>query len=181
MGNWKKHRKTITTICKTCGESFEKIKTEFDRTELKSGNHYCSRSCCGKDNINHNIGEKFGRNNNPNLPNNRDEYTGFRDFIRRAKYRDNLGNLTLDDLKTQWEKQKGICPYTGIKLILPSYSKNKKHSIHELASLDRTDSNKSYEKGNVVFVSTPINYMKNSMTEEETIAFCKKIAYFWNK
>ena len=38
-----------------------------------------------------------------------------------------------------------------------------------------------YEKGNVMFVSTPINYMKNSMSEEETIAFCKKIAVFWNK
>ncbi len=59
---------------------------------------------------------------------------------------------------------------------------NKKdNNLFNLASLDRTDSTKLYEKGNVVFVSTPINYMKNTMSKKETIAFCKKIAIFWNK
>ena len=48
-----------------------------------------------------------------------------------------------------------------------------------MASLDRIDSSKPYEKNNVVFVSAPINYMKNIMTEEETVAYCKKIALFW--
>ena len=180
MGNWKKNRKTITTICKTCGVSFEKIKTEYDRTELKFGNHYCSRSCSGKNNIKRNLGEWCGKGDVSRLTSNnqRDKYTGFRDFIRRAKKRDKLGNLILDDLVEQWEIQMGICPYTGIQLKLPNYSKIKINVI-ELASLDRIDSNKLYEKGNVVFVSTPINYMKNTMTEEETVAFCKKIALFW--
>ena len=179
MENWKKNRKTIIVTCKTCGKLFEKIKTEFDRIELKSGNHYCSRSCCGKDNIRVNLGDKFGKNNNSKLPpNHRDKYTGFREFIRRAKNRNNLGDLTLDDLVEQWNNQKGICPYTGINLVLPKTIRN--CSIIELASLDRIDSNKLYEKGNIVFVSTPINYMKNSMSEEETINFCKKIALFWN-
>jgi len=166
------------TTCKTSGKSFEKIKTEYDRIELKSENHYCSRSCCGKDNIKKKFGEFFGKNNNPKLPIKRDKFTGFREFIRRAKNRDKLGDLTLDDLVEQWNKQKGICPYTGIKLKLRD-----NHNIHvfDLASLDRIDSNKLYEKGNVVFVSTPINYMKNSMSVEETVAFCKKIALFWNK
>jgi hypothetical protein len=182
VANWKEHRETITTICKNCGNSFEKIKTEYDRTELKSGNHYCSRSCCGKDNINHNLGKWYGKGDVGRLKSNnhKDEYTGLRDFIRRAKNRNNLGDLTLVDLKKQWEKQSGICPYTGIKLKLPTYSKNKNYTIQELASLDRIDSSKPYQKNNIVFVCAPINYMKNTMTEEETIIFCKKIALFWN-
>lgn len=168
------------TTCKTCGKSFEKIKTEYDRTELKSGNHYCSRSCCGKDNIKKNLNGWYGNGDvrKLNSNNQRDKYTGFRDFIRRAKNRDKLGDLTLDDLLNQWEIQNGECPYTGIELKLPNYSKIKINII-ELASLDRIDSRKLYEKGNIVFVSTPINYMKNSMTEEETVAFCKKITLFW--
>lgn len=183
VGNWKKNRKTVTTKCKTCGCSFEKIKTEYDRAELKSRNHYCSRSCCGKDNIKKQLGEWYGKGNVTQLISNngRDEFTGLRDFLRRAKYRDKFGDLTLIDLKEQWENQKGVCPYSGIQLKLPTYSKINKPKVHELASLDRVDSNKLYERGNVVFVSTPINYMKNSMSEEETVAFCKKIALFWNK
>ena len=86
--------------------------------------------------------------------------------------------MTLDDLLEQWNKQNGKCPYTGIVLKLPQA--RKKHQMFEMASLDRIDSSKLYEKNNVVFVSTPINYMKNSMTEEETVAFCKKFALFWN-
>jgi hypothetical protein len=182
VANWKKHRKTVTTTCKTCGKTFEKIETEYTRTKLKFGNHYCSRSCCGKDNINHNLGKWCGIGEVGRLKSNngRDEYTGFRDFIRRAKNRNNLGDLTLVDLKKQWEKQNGVCPYTGIDLKLPNYNKHKNYTTQELASLDRIDSNKPYEKNNIVFVSAPINYMKNSMTEKETIDFCKKIALFWN-
>lgn len=185
MENWKKNRKTVTTTCKTCGESFKKIKSEYDRTELRSGNHYCSRSCCGKDNIKKNLSEWYGKGDVSRLRSNnqRDKYTGFREFIRRAKQRNNLGDLTLDDLLEQWEKQNGICPYTGIELKLPNArgrnSKGRNCELVELASLDRIKSSRPYEKNNMVFVSTPTNYMKNTMTEEETVAFCKKIALFW--
>lgn len=108
-----------------------------------------------------------------------DKYTGFREFIRRAKNRNKLGLLTLDDLIEQWIKQNMECPYTGIRLKLPSY-KNKNNSI-ETASLDRINSEISYQKGNIQFVSTAINYMKGSMTHEETLVLCKIISKFWNK
>ena len=180
VGNWKLNRKTITTTCKTCGCSFEKIKSEFDRGERNGRNHYCSRKCCGKDNISRNLKKWVGKGDASRLKSNnrRDEFTGFRDFLRRARNRDKLGDLTLENLKEQWEKQKGICPYSGIELKLPKISKTK-INVFELASLDRINTTKLYEKNNVMFVSTPINYMKNTMTEDETIAFCKKIALFW--
>jgi len=172
-------RKSSTVVCYNCGKPFEKAIVEINRTEKKGGKHYCSRSCCGKSNVLHNFKEYYGVGNPSKLipGNHKDEYTGLREFIRRARQRGKLGDLSLQDLKEQWEKQDGICPYSGISLKLPQT--RKKQKSFEMASLDRIDSSKPYEKGNIKFVATPINYMKNSMTEEETIDFCKKISLFW--
>lgn len=60
-----------------------------------------------------------------------------------------------------------MCPYTKLKLVLPSQD-NKDIPFGHLASLDRIDSSKGYIEGNVQFVSTPINYMKNTMSDSET-------------
>jgi len=108
-----------------------------------------------------------------------DEYTGFREFINRAKRRNRFGDITLDDLLDVWNNQKGICPYSGVNLVLPSYS-NKNNQIY-VASLDRIDSSKKYSKGNIQFVSASLNYMKGQMTHDETIVLCKIIALFWAK
>lgn len=182
MTRLKYGRKTIKTICKNCGCEFEKILAEYKRSEENHKNHYCSRSCCGKDNINRNLGTYCGNGDIRNFKGVKpapriDEFTGFRRYFTSAKKRNKLGDITLIDIKEQWEKQNGVCPYTGIKLILPSY--RMKCKGFELASLDRIVSSKPYEKGNIVFVSVSINYMKNTMSVEDTIILCKKIALFW--
>ena len=46
------------------------------------------------------------------------------------------------------------------------------------ASLDRIDSSKGYIKGNIQFISTPINYMKSTMTDSEVKSFLKLISSF---
>jgi hypothetical protein len=175
----KQKRKTATVICDNCNTPFEKAISEIKRTEAKGRKHYCSLNCLGEANTK-NLGVYVGRGNVANFKGKtrRDKYSGFREFIRRAKQRNNLGNLTLNDLLEQWNKQNSTCPYTGIQLKLPVF--RKRLPLFEMASLDRIDSSKPYEKSNVVFVSAPINYMKNIMTEEETVAYCKKIALFWN-
>lgn len=99
-------------------------------------------------------------------------------FLCRAKNRKKIGEICLQDLKDKWEEQSGICPYSGVDLILPSYHKST-NPIY-LASLDRIDSNKLYEKGNIQFVSSAINYMKGIMSHEETLKLCKIIADKWN-
>lgn len=175
----KQKRKTKLINCANCGVEFEKAISEINRIEKRNGKHFCSLKCSGTY-YQGNLPKNFDVSILLQYSNNhRDEYTGFREFIRRAKNRNKLGDLTLHDLKSQWEKQKGVCPYTGIKLILPK-SKNT-CNIRELASLDRIDSSKLYERGNVVFVSTPINYMKGCMTEEDTTKFCKIIMEHWSK
>ena len=123
-----------------------------------------------------------------------DEYTPFRFYMggqRKSNYskRPNLARLqstakqkklTLSHLKEVWEKQKGTCPYTNIKLKLFTLSKAKyqegglKRDLRN-ASLDRIDSSKTYEEGNVQFVAWPINYAKNNMSDRQMKKFMKLI------
>lgn len=84
--------------------------------------------------------------------------------------------LKIEDLKDIWEKQKGICPYTKIKLNLPVSSSNPNPYISYLmASVDRIDSKKPYIKENIQFVSRNINYAKNSLTHEQMLNFIDMI------
>lgn len=74
-----------------------------------------------------------------------------------------------------WYNQKGRCFYSNIELILPKHGTRKVDHIHR-ASLDRIDSSKGYTKDNTRFVSTSINFMKNSLSHDDTIKLCKLIA-----
>ena len=85
--------------------------------------------------------------------------------------------ITLKDLKEQWDKQKGICVYSGIPLILPEWHAPRRHP--QIASLDRIDSAKDYVPNNIQFVSIIANYAKNEMAHEEMLYFCRSIAKFW--
>tara|TARA_Y100000593_G_scaffold95089_1_gene199450 strand:+ start:1087 stop:1461 length:375 start_codon:yes stop_codon:yes gene_type:complete len=68
-------------------------------------------------------------------------------------------------LKKIWEKQGGICPYTGYEMVLTSSTKrlNGLNGSKDLkvASLDRINPNRGYIRGNVEFVCIPVNLAKN--------------------
>jgi len=85
-------------------------------------------------------------------------------------------NIDANYLKELWNKQHGICPYTGIPMLLP---RNTKHdpSLRSLkkASLDRIDSAKGYVKGNVEFVCMFVNLAKNSFPRQEVKEFLRMI------
>ena len=63
----------------------------------------------------------------------------------------------------------------GIHLQLAEYKTNHNNPIYT-ASLDRIDSSKGYVIGNVQFISTALNYMKNNMSHNDTIKLCNIIA-----
>lgn len=115
-------------------------------------------------------------------PDNRaDIYTGLREFITRIKTRAKVDSkficqLTLQDLKNQFDLQKSICPYSGVQLVLPKY--NAKPSKTHMASLDRKDSSKGYTVDNIQFVSACINYMKNDLSMQEFEQFLKTIVNY---
>jgi len=96
--------------------------------------------------------------------NRRDEFSDFREHLRRASRRNKSFDLSLQDLKDQWDKQKGLCVYSKVQLIHPTPGSN---SHLYTASVDRIDSSLGYVKGNVQFISIAMNHMKANMSDED--------------
>lgn len=78
-------------------------------------------------------------------------------------------DLTIENLLNLYNKQNGKCYYSGQAMT---------HISGELfaISIDRLDSEKSYNINNVVLCCSEINYMKQSMSVERFIECCKMIA-----
>ena len=74
-------------------------------------------------------------------------------------------SLSLEDIKSIWDKQNGRCVYTGLPLT------PKGHQINTV-SLDRIDSNGEYELKNVQLVCVAINRMKLDHSENTFIQLC---------
>lgn len=181
MLKYKQNRKLITINCDHCGISFEKPISEYKRNMSLNKHNFCSRSCCAK----FLVADKLPLTGNlealkkANLANkkiykNRPELQ-FSYYLRNCKRRFKECTITLTDLYNQWNAQFGICPYSGIKLNLASYTKNHNAPL-DTASVDRIDSTKGYIPGNIQFVSTAINYMKCTLSDSDTRYLCKCIA-----
>ena len=164
-------RKKELTVCSNpdCRLEFLKDKSEISRNKKINRKNYCSLSCSGKINNKHLL--NYVESNTKYLipDNKKDDYTGLREHLRRAKKRDPKFNITIDDLFDQWVLQNGICVYSGVKL---NHPKDGGSNIIK-ASLDRIDSNKGYIKGNIQFISIICNHAKNNLTHNEMLEFCK--------
>lgn len=110
----------------------------------------------------------------------KDEFSPFRYCIRKIKQRlksaisRNRGldfSLSLKDLKLQWDKQDGVCPYTNKKMTLV---RERGNSSPFQMSLDRIDSLRGYVKGNIEFVCLSVNYAKNSFSRDQMMFFFGK-------
>lgn len=179
------NRKTITIKCHYCGKEFEKVLSEYKRNNEVGRNNYCSRECAAKGNHitrterGHNTPSEKLLQHLKSIQNNRhDELTPFRYTFRCVCRRYHEVNITLEYLKEVWEQQNGICPFTGIKLILPTDANLKNIDIFHRASIDRIDSTKGYVIGNVQFISTAINYLKNNSKDVDVKKFLKEISQF---
>lgn len=157
-------RKKEECVCKNCGLVFEKSLSEIKRNEKLNRPNFCSRSCAGKNNLK-NFGDKRMDASKLMTKRRGDQYTKFRYHFRNIKKRNKDIDITIDDLKDRWEYQNGICEFTGVKMVLSSYTKIVKNPIYT-ASLDRIDNNKGYVKGNIRWVSRAINWMKNDMNDD---------------
>lgn len=157
--------KTENVTCENCGNTFEKVSKEVTRSIKLGRPQYCSKSCSKstESNLNHLTSIRTGDVSHLNAGNRRDEFTGFREHIRRIKYRNKEVDLTLQDLKDVFDSQNGICPYSKVKLE-PVPKHGKSNPIYTM-SLDRKDSSIGYTKDNIQFISISMNHLKNSMTE----------------
>lgn len=78
------------------------------------------------------------------------------------------------NMEYAWKKflsQNRKCALSGLEL---KFNKNRKSS-EGTASLDRIDSSKDYEEGNVQWVHKHINKMKQSFNDEYFIQMCQKV------
>jgi hypothetical protein len=178
--------KTITLKCEVCEKKFEKLQGEYNRRiRLGKNKFYCSVSCSGNriKNKEHIVSVQIGypvwELNNPKV---HDEYSGFRPILKKIKHgkKRKPCNVTLQDLKEQWDAQKGLCFFTGLELELKLYNKDGgvgSHSPYQ-ASLDRIDNSKPYEPGNIRFICLIANYARNNFSDEELINFCQKVVDF---
>jgi len=70
----------------------------------------------------------------------------------------------------QWEQQKGVCPYTGWRMILP-VEKKKPGKIPHQASVDRIDCSLGYTPDNIQFVALMAQYAKHTWGDSEVKGF----------
>jgi hypothetical protein len=179
----------LTARCSHCGIEFERVAYEIMRAERLNRKVFCSRSCKSSATPPLPPYPKGKMPSHLRSANRRDEYSPFRMHLSsaRAHSRQRSGesqecSITLKDLKEQWDKQQGICPYTGWVLDNPSSSKwGPNYPSHAArASLDRIDSSKGYVVGNVQFVAKIANFAKHGFDESVLFEFCKAVVEYRN-
>lgn len=173
-----------------CKKKFKRYSREYNRMVAFGKKAYCSLSCCGYCEGYH-IFDSLTEERRENLQDNirdyvgvdRDGYTPFRFFIKVINNKNRSSksvDIDLEYLKDIWQKQNGICPITGWKIILPQSAAGwrKEIRITIRASLDRIDNSKGYIKGNVRFVAIMANYARNNMEDKDLICFCKAVSNY---
>ena len=171
--------------CEECGKKIEKTISEYNRNNRVGRRFFCSLSCSViRRNKEHPKELRRKECSHLRQYTRRDEYTQFRFYthvIRNRKKFMNRNKFVKSDidekyLKQLWEKQGGICPYSGWKLNLPNSINGWDNGLDvRSASLDRIDNSKGYVKGNVQFVSVMANYAKNSFPDKDLLLFCKSV------
>lgn len=167
---------------KLCGKEFLKENKEINRSRKLGRKQYCSMFCYsqdgGKDHLNFVSLENQIKNKKRiknYCGNRRDELTPFRFFTHVIRNSRKNKSFNIDDkyLKEIWDYQKGICPLTGWKLVLPDSTSGWNTSRNgKRASLDRIDNSEGYIVGNVRFISYMANMALNNMSDYDLIQFC---------
>ena len=106
-------------------------------------------------------------------------YKGYQDISGKffssikysAKKRKIDFNVTIEYIWDLYVEQDKKCKLSGVPIYL--YRDKRKNT----ASLDRIDSTKGYEIGNVQWLDKIVNNLKGRMTQSECIEFCKNILF----
>lgn len=165
--------------CFACHKEFSRNNSEINRNKRLGRENFCSRKCAGKMLIN-NIPDYKKYHVSLRRGGCKDEYSPYRNFLRTCRMRvKNKGrelNITLQDLKDQWEKQDGICPFTGWKMKIAGWTGAVAFGkTPDRASLDRIDSSMGYVKGNIQFISLIAQYAKNDWANDVIFQFANAV------
>jgi hypothetical protein len=149
-----KRRCVVWKLRCDCGNEYETI-SEY----LTNGN--CSSCGCMKKNF-HNV---------PNMSNGRTKATisvYFKNIQQNAKRRGYDFCMTQNELLDLFYKQNSKCALSNETISFEN----------KTASLDRIDNTKGYSIDNVQWVHRTINFMKNTLLQQDFIQWCHKVSNF---
>lgn len=99
-------------------------------------------------------------------------------LVSQLKFRAKENNLpfdvTAEDLYGVLEQQGFTCKHTGVALDF-TLKGDGNYPHRNFPSVDKRDPKLGYVRGNIAWVTYAVNRMKNDLTEEEFILFCKDI------
>jgi hypothetical protein len=87
-------------------------------------------------------------------------------------------SISPDYLGALWNKQKGLCAYSGLEMI-PHLWKFTSPARAFNASLDRENSSLGYEEGNVRFAILSFNLMKEDLQLNDFLNYLRATISFW--
>lgn len=168
----------LTKVCTKCG--LEKVLSEFYKakhrggpTNTKSSCKHCCAAYSSHKYHNTNSGQKardharvFARNNWA-----RRLIYSCRVASRQRKARGRSCEVTIThlDLEALWEKQGGLCYFTGVPLATDQ------HRL-DTVSADRVDPSRGYEPGNVVLSTKAANFARTGHGADEFLVFLMRMA-----
>jgi len=92
---------------------------------------------------------------------------------RSAERRGLEFTITIENAWLLFEKQSRKCAFTGYPLVF-GFGKNSRTT----ASIDRIDNSKGYIEGNIQWVHKRINLMRNTLTTNEFIDWCRMVVAY---
>lgn len=98
------------------------------------------------------------------------------DLVRSARKRGIELGVTVHDLAEQFKLQAGRCALSGVPVGFAPTRREHVRLRLSTASLDRKDSNRGYEPGNIQWVHKTVNFMKQTLTDEDFIRWCNTIS-----
>lgn len=90
----------------------------------------------------------------------------YRARFRRVACARNLSEI----LRRLWTTQRGRCAYTGRVMTFGNY-----HGDRDCATVDRVDPNRGYIEGNLVLCTSLANRVKQDLTVDGLVEFCRQI------
>ena len=147
-----------------CGNIVEKLGTNLVRGRVKSCGCY-TKECCIKNGKLKRIGTK--------------DISGafWSRILAGARKRKLEVSISWDYAQELIEKQNFRCAISNTPIVLKASNNAYNGSTKDnTASLDRIDSSKGYIPGNIQIVHKQVNFMKQSMSHDDFINFCKVIS-----
>jgi hypothetical protein len=81
-----------------------------------------------------------------------------------------------EEARSLLESQRFLCALSGFPLVVAESGIEATRKLNTTASLDRIDSAKPYEHGNIQWIHKEINRMKNKYSQQRFIEVCRGVA-----